>query len=73
MLITDFSKEKHALRLGDIMHDDKYLLPDYLKEGKFILAYRAAPKLGGQLIPYRFPRQLRNTTTEEISPPPPRL
>ena len=55
------------------MHDNEYLLPDYLKEGKLILVYRAAPKLGGQLIPYRFPRQQRNTTTEEIPPPAPRL
>ena len=45
MIITSYSHTKHHLRLGELMHGNKHLLPPHLGESKFVLAYRAAPKL----------------------------
>jgi hypothetical protein len=63
MWVTGYSSAKHKLCLSAVMHRNKHLLPPALRAGKFVLAYRAAPKLGAHLIPYRFPRY-DNTTTE---------
>ena len=57
-LITEYSHAKHRLKLGEIMHMNKHLLPAHL-QGEFILAYRALPKLGTHLCTYRFPRMER--------------
>eukprot|EP01048_Picozoa_sp_COSAG05_P017455 COSAG05_NODE_2382_length_3145_cov_3.646422_1_plen_63_part_10 len=42
MIITSYSHTKHHLRLGELMHGNKHLLPPNLGESKFVLTYRAA-------------------------------
>ena len=71
MIITSYSHTKHHLRLGELMHGNKHLLPPHLGESKFVLAYRAAPKLAKQLVTYRFPQTER--APDMILPPSPRM
>ena len=71
MIITGYSSAKHSVALGAVMHDNKYLLPENLRQCDFVLAYRAPMKLGASLIPYRYPMK-RDIATNGETPPSPR-
>ena len=53
--VLEFSRALHAANLCKILHEHRYLLPEHLRRGDAIIAWRAPRKLGRLLIPYRFP------------------
>ena len=48
-----YSRELAQLGLGDLLHRHEHLLPSYIAKKK-VVCWRAAPKLGRALIPYRY-------------------
>ena len=48
-----YSRELAQLGLGDLLHRHEHLLPSYIAK-KMVVCWRAAPKLGRALIPYRY-------------------
>ena len=48
-----YSRELAQLGLGNLLHRAEHLLPGYIAKKK-VICWRAAPKLGRALIPYRY-------------------
>ena len=48
-----YSTELSQLGVGPLLHRAEHLLPDYISKEK-VVCWRAAPKLGRALIPYRY-------------------
>ena len=55
---TVFSHMKQEARLSRAIFLNRHMLPSRFDAVKFITAWKAGQKIGGQLIAYRFPKPL---------------
>ena len=53
---TVFSRMKHEAKLSRANFLNRHMLPSRFDAVKFIIAWKAGQKLGGQLIAFRFPK-----------------
>ena len=53
-LVLTYSYSLARLRLAEIIHRHKELLPQHLRASKFILAWRSSRSVGRSLIPFTF-------------------